>query len=101
MPRSSRDPGTDFPAAVLAAVSATSVGDVVTYGEIAAQVGAPLAARAVGRVLAGHGAHVPWWRVVTASGRLAPGKETVQAAALAREGVVCRDDHVVACSTTG
>jgi methylated-DNA-protein-cysteine methyltransferase-like protein len=62
-------------------------GDVVTYGEVAAEAGHPGAARAVGRYLARHGGAHAWWRVVTASGRLAPGKEADQARRLRAEGV--------------
>lgn len=62
-------------------------GDVVTYGEVAAEAGYPGAARAVGRLLATSGGRYPWWRVVTASGRLVPGNEAEHARRLRREGV--------------
>ena len=54
-------------------------GDVITYGEVALEAGYPGRSRAVGRYLSEHGGDHPWWRVVNASGRLAPGKEAEQA----------------------
>lgn len=71
---------------VCAAVGGLAPGEVATYGEIAAQAGRPGAARAAGRVLAGSNG-LPWWRVVTAAGRLVPGKEEEHARRLAAEGV--------------
>lgn len=70
-------------------------GEVVTYGEVAAEAGFPGAARAVGRILATGGDDVPWWRVVTASGRLVPGHESEHARRLGAEGVAVADGHVV------
>lgn len=70
-----------------------SPGDVATYGEIAAEAGRPGAARAVGNVLAGS-TGLPWWRVITASGRLVPGMEAEHARRLAAEGVSVEDNHV-------
>ncbi|MFH1103956.1 MAG: MGMT family protein [Actinomycetota bacterium] len=68
-------------------------GDVVTYGEVAAMAGRPGAARAVGRFLALSSGH-PWWRVVSASGRLVPGSEAEQARRLQGEGVEVRGNRV-------
>lgn len=68
-------------------------GDVATYGEIAAQAGSPGAARAVGNLLAGSSG-LPWWRVISATGRLVPGMETEHAARLAAEGVPVEGDRV-------
>jgi len=61
-------------------------GEVVTYGEVAQQAGCPGAARAVGSVLA-RSDGLPWWRVVAANGRLAPGHEAEHARRLRAEGV--------------
>ena len=69
-------------------------GDVVTYGEVAAEAGYPGAARAVGTLLARSGGAYPWWRVVAASGRLVPGHEREQARLLAAEGVELRRGRV-------
>jgi methylated-DNA-protein-cysteine methyltransferase related protein len=76
-----------FASRAVAVLAGTAPGEVVTYGEVAAEAGAPRAARAVGRVLREHGASLPWWRVVTASGRLVPGLEAEQADRLEAEGV--------------
>jgi methylated-DNA-protein-cysteine methyltransferase-like protein len=74
---------------------ALAPGDVVTYGEVAEEAGFPGAARAVGNVLRRCGPdEVPWWRVVAASGRLAPGKEGEQGRRLRAEGVEVSDGRV-------
>jgi methylated-DNA-protein-cysteine methyltransferase related protein len=77
---------TAFEADVRAVLEALRPGEVVSYGEVAAQAGHPGAARAVGRRL-GDSDGLPWWRVVRADGRLAPGHEVEQASRLAAEGV--------------
>jgi methylated-DNA-protein-cysteine methyltransferase-like protein len=69
-------------------------GEVVTYGEVAAEAGRPGAARAVGRMLAASDGAYPWWRVVTASGRLVPGHEAEHERRLRAEGVVVVDGRV-------
>lgn len=79
--------GDTFAADVRAVLAALRAGEVTTYGEVAAEAGHPGAARAVGTFLRQHGDDLPWWRVVTASGRLAPGKEVEQATRLEAEGV--------------
>jgi methylated-DNA-protein-cysteine methyltransferase related protein len=75
-----------FPEAVARVVAGLRSGEVVTYGEVAAEAGYPGAARAVGNVLAGSDG-LPWWRVVRADGRLVPGLEREQTRRLATEGV--------------
>lgn len=77
-----------FGDAVVAVVRALRPGEVVTYGDVAAEAGRPGAARAVGRLLAASGGALPWWRVVTAGGRLVPGHEDEHARLLEAEGVV-------------
>lgn len=79
---------------MLAVLRTLPAGEVVTYGEVAAEAGSPGAARAVGQVLRRTDEAVPWWRVVTASGRLAPGKVDEQARLLAAEGVTVIGGHV-------
>jgi len=76
-------------------LDALGPGDVVTYGEVAAEAGHPGAARAVGHYLARSGGAHPWWRVVAAGGRLAPGHEAEQARRLRAEGVALRGGRVV------
>jgi methylated-DNA-protein-cysteine methyltransferase-like protein len=69
-------------------------GELLTYGELARLAGRPGAARAAGRVLA-ESSDLPWWRVVTSTGRLVPGHEHRQAQLLADEGVECMAGHVL------
>jgi methylated-DNA-protein-cysteine methyltransferase-like protein len=76
----------DFEDAVREVVRSLAPGEVATYGEVAAEAGFPGAARAVGNLLR-RSAGLPWWRVVSAGGRLAPGAETEQASRLRAEGV--------------
>ena len=76
-----------FEDAVHRVVAAVPAGQVVTYGEVAAEAGRPGAARAVGRVMAGSDGALPWWRVVAADGRLVPGHEAEHRRRLAAEGV--------------
>ncbi len=80
--------------AVLAALRTVGPGEVVTYGELATEAGAPRQARLVGRILAEGHADVPWWRVVTATGRLVPGHEPEQRRRLRAEGVELTDRGV-------
>jgi methylated-DNA-protein-cysteine methyltransferase-like protein len=78
---------TDFEERVRRVITALEPGEIATYGEVAEEAGFPGAARAVGGVLARTGG-LPWWRVVTATGRLVPGHEREQADRLRAEGVV-------------
>ncbi len=80
---------------VTAVLRALGPGDVVSYGEVAAEAGAPGAARAVGNLLR-HGLpdDVPWWRVVRSDGRLVCQAAAEQAARLAAEGVTVREGRV-------
>ncbi len=82
-----RDDLTPFEQALDEVLAGLGPGDVVTYGEVAAEAGYPGRARAVGTFLARRGDGYPWWRVVTASGRLVPGHEVDQARRLRAEGV--------------
>jgi methylated-DNA-protein-cysteine methyltransferase related protein len=84
-----------FEQAVLRVLQSLEPGEVVTYGEVAAEAGFPGAARAVGHLLATTGDDLPWWRVVTTTGRLVPGHEAEHAARLRAEGVAVSDGHVV------
>jgi methylated-DNA-protein-cysteine methyltransferase-like protein len=85
---------TPFERAVVAVLDSLCPGDVVTYGEVAAEAGYPGRARAVGRILATSDRDLPWWRVVTSTGRLVPGHEAEHARRLRAEGVAVRDGHV-------
>lgn len=85
---------TEFQAAVVAVLESTEPGDVMSYGEVAAEAGKPGAARAVGGVLKKvHG--LPWWRVVASDGRLIPHDPERHAERLAAEGVKTTNGKVV------
>jgi methylated-DNA-protein-cysteine methyltransferase related protein len=75
---------------VEAVVAALADGEVVTYGEVAAQAGSPGAARGVGSVLRTARTPLPWWRVVAAGGRLTAPSATEQARRLRAEGIDVR-----------
>lgn len=84
-----------FAERVRAVIAGLGPGEVVTYGEVAAEAGAPGSARAVGRLLSTE-AHddLPWWRVVTSTGRLVPGHERRHARLLRAEGVKMTGERV-------
>ncbi len=84
-----------FADSVIEVLSGLGRGEVVSYGDVAEQAGFPGAARAVGNILAEVDG-LPWWRVVTATGRLVPGHERRQAQLLRAEGVTVRAGRVVA-----
>lgn len=84
-----------FAERVRAVIGGLDPGEVVTYGEVAAEAGAPGSARAVGRLLSTEAGHdLPWWRVVTSTGRLVPGHERRHARLLRAEGVKVTRDRV-------
>jgi methylated-DNA-protein-cysteine methyltransferase-like protein len=85
-----------FERAVVAVLASLCPGEVVTYGEVAAEAGYPGAGRAVGNILATSGDDLPWWRVVTTTGRLVPGHEPEHAQRLRAEGVAVVDGRVPA-----
>ena len=74
---------------------ALSPGEVVSYGDIAADAGWPRHARLVARILAESVPGCAWWRVVTATGRLVPGAESRQSELLVAEGVIVSKGRVV------
>jgi methylated-DNA-protein-cysteine methyltransferase related protein len=78
---------------IVAVIELLGPGEVVSYGDVAHDAGAPGAARAVGNVCATVPG-LPWWRVVNATGRLVPGHEARQTALLESEGVTVRNDRV-------
>jgi methylated-DNA-protein-cysteine methyltransferase-like protein len=83
--------------AVEAVVRAIPPGRVLGYGQVAALLGRPRAARQVGFALAalGPGTTVPWWRVLRSDGSIAlqgdPTRGPLQAAALRAEGIAVVD----------
>jgi methylated-DNA-protein-cysteine methyltransferase related protein len=84
-----------FEEAVVAVLHSTEPGDVLSYGDVAAEAGFPGAARAVGGVLRRIDG-LPWWRVVTASGRLIPHDPAEHARRLRAEGVRVSGGRVAA-----
>ena len=72
-----------------------SPGTVMTYGEVALEAGHAGAARAVGTFLSRGGTGLPWWRVVTSTGRLVPGNEREQSRLLRSEKVSLANGRVV------
>jgi methylated-DNA-protein-cysteine methyltransferase-like protein len=85
---------TDFERSVVEVLLDTEPGDVVSYGEVAAEAGFPGAARAVGGVLKRIDG-LPWWRVVNAAGRLIPHDPARQAGLLHAEGIRVVAGHVI------
>ena len=84
----------DFEDAVERVLRSLPPGEVVTYGEVAAHAGFPGAARAVGQFLSRSPDGIPWWRVVTATGRLVPGHEREHERRLRAEGIDVTDGRV-------
>lgn len=64
----------DFTEAVLELVALIPAGAVLAYGDVAELLGSG-GPRQVGWVLSHHGAAVPWWRVLRASGEAPEGHE--------------------------
>lgn len=85
---------THFEEAVVAVISSLGPGDVVTYGEVAAEAGYPGAARAVGSLLRSSEG-LPWWRVVGSGGRIRAPDPQRQIRLLTDEGVLVVNDRVV------
>lgn len=90
---------TDFQRAVVAVVGALAAGEVVTYGDVATEVGRPGSAQAVANVLR-RVPGLPWWRVVPTSGRLYRTHAPTQAPLLAAEGVEVDADRRVTGGST-
>lgn len=89
-----------FSRRVLECLRGVPPGKVVTYGQIAAHLGCPSAARAVGNALHHNqdGDYYPCYKVVNSkgelSGRYAFGGATEQQARLEAEGIIVRDNRV-------
>jgi O-6-methylguanine DNA methyltransferase len=82
-----------FARSVLDAVDRIPRGRVMSYGDVAEYVGAG-SARAVGTVMARHGAEVPWHRVLRNDGSCATHKADRQLELLRRDGVPLRGERV-------
>jgi methylated-DNA-protein-cysteine methyltransferase-like protein len=89
-------------AAVQAVTAQIPAGQVLSYGDVAAILGAPRAARQVGYALAAlspiEAERLPWWRVLRGDGSIAlqgdPERGPIQAARLRADGVVVQDYRV-------
>lgn len=84
-----------FASAVGEVLESLEEGDILSYGEVAEEAGYPRSARAVGRFLR-ENSGFPWWRIVTADGRLVPGHEELQTELLRSEGIEVHDGYITA-----
>ena len=84
-----------FEDTVLEVIAAIPRGEVMTYGEVAAEAGHPGAARAVGNLLRTTAEDVPWWRVVGAGWRLVSPAADEQRSLLQTEGWILRGRTLV------
>ena len=91
----SHHPERSFDDEVAKVLASLQVGEVMAYGEVASEAGFPGAARAVGNFLR-RTEDQPWWRVVTADGRLVPGHEERHERLLRQEGVAVKNGRVTA-----
>jgi uncharacterized protein YecE (DUF72 family)/alkylated DNA nucleotide flippase Atl1 len=82
---------TPFQRRVVEVVRDLAPGEVVTYGDVAMEAGAPGAAQAAANVLR-RVPDLPWWRVVPATGRLYRTHAPVQTPLLTADGVRV-DEH--------
>ena len=79
---------------ILDVLMALDEGEVTTYGDVAEVAGYPKQARLVGRILSTTELDVPWWRVVSASGRIVSSHVDTQRDRLRAEGVTVDADRV-------
>jgi alkylated DNA nucleotide flippase Atl1 len=84
---------TPFARAVLDAVDRIPPGRVMSYSDVAEFIGAG-SGRAVGTVMARHGAEVPWHRVLHSDGSCAARHNERQIALLREEDVAFRGGRV-------
>lgn len=75
-------------------LEALEPGQVLTYGEVAAEAGSPRAARAVGNYLRRTDDEVCWWRVLGAGDRIVSRCAAEQAQRLLAEGLVVQGSRV-------
>jgi methylated-DNA-protein-cysteine methyltransferase-like protein len=85
---------TAFQRAVIDVVRALEPGDVVTYADVALEIGRPGSAQAVANVLR-RVPDLPWWRVVPTNGRLYRTHAPTQGPLLQAEGVRIDDDRCI------
>lgn len=88
------DPRAERERRILDVLMALRDGEVTTYGDVADVAGYPKQSRLVGRLLATTDRDVPWWRVVSAQGRIVSGQIDLQRDLLRAEGVTVDADRV-------
>ena len=98
VPSKGRRAGVSMDQEVYAVVRRIPAGRIATYGQVAALVGRPRAARAVGGAMRRCPPGVPWHRVVNGQGRISRRKRAAsmltQRLLLEREGVTLRRGRV-------
>jgi methylated-DNA-protein-cysteine methyltransferase-like protein len=90
-------PDSQFRQAVEHFMAQVPLGQVTTYGDLAALAGHPAASRVVGGIAHFGNPDLPWHRLVNRFGGLASGfhgGRDVQAQLLAQEGIMC-DNYVI------
>ena len=81
--------------AIYAIVARIPRGKVSSYGAIARIIPVPRGARGVGWAMARSPSDIPWWRVVSASGKITSPDAQLQLELLLSEGVPMRADGIV------
>jgi len=84
-------PLTPFQSAVVELVGGLAAGEVMTYAEVADEIGRPGSGQAVANVLR-RVPGLPWWRVIPATGSLYRTHAPTQAPLLRADGVSVDDD---------
>jgi methylated-DNA-protein-cysteine methyltransferase related protein len=87
-------PLTPFQSAVVDLVGGLSAGEVMTYAEVADEIGRPGSGQAVANVLR-RVPGLPWWRVIPSTGRLYRTHAPTQAPLLLADGVPVDPDGYV------
>jgi methylated-DNA-protein-cysteine methyltransferase-like protein len=95
-------PFSEFTQKVITVVQSVPQGNVVSYGQVAAYIGVPRAARQVGWTLRNLEADVslPWWRVINNAGRITikgnfHNTPDIQRKLLQADGVVVTEDFTI------
>ena len=91
-----------FTQKVIQVIQSIPRGKVVSYGQVAAYIGIPRAARQVGWILRSleDGVSMPWWRVVNNTGRISiegnlHNDKELQKKLLQQEGVAVNEDYIL------
>jgi alkylated DNA nucleotide flippase Atl1 len=83
---------TEFVEAVLAVVELVPRGTAVAYGDVAELLGSG-GPRQIGFVMSHYGTHVPWWRILKASGQAPEGLEASALRHYLEEGTPLLGSH--------